>query len=112
MPRPAAERPLPASPARVVGETVAFNGNLDSHYTFNNFVEGRSNQLGRAAVSHAAQNPSERAHNPLLLYGGTGMGKTHLMFAAVNDMRRHHPGMRVLYDSCEPLFNARMKRHQ
>src|SRR3546814_12618446 len=76
MPRPAAERPLPASPARAVGETVAFNGNLDSHYTFDNFVEGRSNQLGRAAASHAAQNPGDRAHNPLLLYGGTGDRKS------------------------------------
>src|SRR3546814_3864005 len=112
MPRPAAERPLPASPARAVGETVAFNGNLDSHYTFDNFVEGRSNQLGRAAASHAAQNPGDRAHNPLLLYGGTGLGKTHLMFAAGNEMRRHNPGMRVLYVRSEQFFSAMMKALQ
>src|SRR3546814_20841355 len=81
-PRGVAERPAPALPARTTADAVAFAGNLDSHYTFDNFVEGRSNQLGRAAASHAAQNPGDRAHNPLLLYGGTGLGKTHLMFAA------------------------------
>ena len=77
-----------ASPAVV----EPFRGNLDSHYTFDNFVEGRSNQLGRAAAWQAAQKPGERAHNPLLLYGGTGLGKTHLMFAAGNEMRRNNPG--------------------
>ena len=70
----------------------AFHGNLDSHYTFDNFVEGRSNQLGRAAAWQAAQKPGDRAHNPLLLYGGTGLGKTHLMFAAGNAMRAQQPG--------------------
>src|SRR5690606_37651290 len=61
-----AARPVPA---------VAFAGHLDSHYTFDNFVEGRSNQLGRAAAWQAALKPGDRAHNPLLLYGGTGLGK-------------------------------------
>src|SRR3546814_14120828 len=86
--------------------------NLDSHYTVDNFVEGRSNQLGRAAASHAAQNPGDRAHNPLLLYGGTGLGKTHLMFAAGNEMRRHNPGIRVLYVRSEQFFSALMKALQ
>ncbi len=74
-----------------------FHGNVDQHYTFDNFVEGRSNQLARAAAWHAAQKPGERTHNPLLLYGGTGLGKTHLMFAAGNEMRRINPKARVLY---------------
>src|SRR3546814_10920854 len=84
----------------------------DLHYSFDNFVEGRSNQLGRAAASHAAQNPGDRAHNPLLLYGGTGLGKTHLKFAAGNEMRRHNPGMRVLYVRSEQFFSAMMKALQ
>src|SRR5687768_7408525 len=46
----------------------AFDGHLDAHYTFDNFVEGRSNQLGRAAAMQAARAPGDRAHNPLLLY--------------------------------------------
>src|SRR3546814_2669159 len=57
LPRAVAERTAPALPARTTADAVAFTGNLDSHYTFDNFVEGRSNQLGRAAASHAAQNP-------------------------------------------------------
>ncbi|HZF97269.1 MAG TPA: chromosomal replication initiator protein DnaA, partial [Pseudoxanthomonas sp.] len=84
-------------------------GNLDSHYTFDNFVEGRSNQLGRAAAWQAAQKPGDRAHNPLLLYGGTGLGKTHLMFAAGNELRRQNPGARVLYLRSEQFFSAMTK---
>ncbi len=91
---------------------AAFQGNLDGHYTFDNFVEGRSNQLGRAAAWHAAQKPGDRAHNPLLLYGGTGLGKTHLMFAAGNAMRANNPGMRVLYVRSEQFFSAMMKALQ
>lgn len=90
--------------AAPVGE--AFAGNLDAHYTFDNFVEGRSNQLGRAAAWQAAQKPGDRAHNPLLLYGGTGLGKTHLMFAAGNELRRHNPAARVLYLRSSDFANA------
>ena len=90
----------------------AFQGNLDTHYTFDNFVEGRSNQLGRAAAWQAAQKPGDRAHNPLLLYGGTGLGKTHLMFAAGNEMRRQNPAMRVMYLRSEQFFSAMMKALQ
>jgi chromosomal replication initiator protein len=102
--------PLPVSRAVSTGE--AFHGNLDAHYTFDNFVEGRSNQLGRAAAWHAAQKPGDRAHNPLLLYGGTGLGKTHLMFAAGNAMRENNPGMRVMYVRSEQFFSAMMKALQ
>ena len=86
--------------------TEPFRGNLDAHYTFDNFVEGRSNQLARAAAWHAAHKPGERAHNPLLLYGGTGLGKTHLMFAAGNEMRRINPAARILYLRSNEFYNA------
>ena len=108
-------RAAPAAPAAVngiagtaSGNAVAddFQGHLDSHYTFENFVEGRSNQLGRAAAWQAAQKPGDRAHNPLLLYGGTGLGKTHLMFAAGNAMRAARPGMRVMYMRSEQFMSA------
>ena len=82
---------------------------LDPHYTFDNFVEGRSNQLGRAAALLAAQQPGERAHNPLLLYGGTGLGKTHLMFAAGNLMHAQNPACKVLYLRSEQFFSAMRK---
>ncbi|MDH5822606.1 chromosomal replication initiator protein DnaA [Luteimonas sp. RD2P54] len=90
----------------------AFHGNLDTHYTFDNFVEGRSNQLGRAAAWQAAQKPGDRTHNPLLLYGSTGLGKTHLMFAAGNEMRRQNPAVRVLYLRSEQFFSAMMRALQ
>ncbi len=92
-------RTLPAARAE------PFHGNVDSHYSFDNFVEGRSNQMARAAAWHAAQKPGDRAHNPLLLYGGTGLGKTHLMFAAGNEMRRQNPAARVLYMRSNEFYN-------
>ena len=92
--------------AAVPASSQPFQGNLDSHYTFDNFVEGRSNQLGRAAAWQAAQNPGDRAHNPLMLYGGTGLGKTHLMFAAGNAMRASRPSMRVLYLRSNEFMDA------
>ena len=99
--------PAPARPGTVATPAAEpFRGNLDSHYTFDNFVEGRSNQLARAAAWHAAQKPGERAHNPLLLYGGTGLGKTHLMFAAGNEMRRINPAARILYLRSNEFYNA------
>jgi chromosomal replication initiator protein len=100
-----------ATPTRAM-PAVEYAGNLDNHYSFDNFVEGRSNQLGRAAAWQAALKPGDRAHNPLLLYGGTGLGKTHLMFAAGNEMRRNNPGMRVLYLRSEQFFSAMMKALQ
>ncbi|HMB58083.1 MAG TPA: chromosomal replication initiator protein DnaA [Arenimonas sp.] len=100
---------VPANAGSVRTTPVDYQGNLDTHYTFDNFVEGRSNQLGLAAARQVALNPG-RAYNPLLLYGGTGLGKTHLMYAAGNFMRASNPGMRVLYlrsdDFVSKMVNA------
>ena len=109
-PETMADTPISVVPPQAPSEPFA--GNLDSHYTFENFVEGRSNQLGRAAALQAAQKPGDRAHNPLLLYGSTGLGKTHLMFAAGNAMRAANPSMRVLYLRSEQFFSAMMKALQ
>ncbi|QCO66639.1 chromosomal replication initiator protein DnaA [Luteimonas yindakuii] len=109
-PETMAETPISVVPPQAPSEPFA--GNLDSHYTFENFVEGRSNQLGRAAALQAAQKPGDRSHNPLLLYGSTGLGKTHLMFAAGNAMRAANPSMRVLYLRSEQFFSAMMKALQ
>ncbi|MEN1925337.1 chromosomal replication initiator protein DnaA [Luteimonas sp. MJ293] len=110
MPRPSAPVQQPLAVPTPAGPV--FHGNLDSHYSFDNFVEGRSNQLGRAAAWHAAENPGDRAHNPLLLYGSTGLGKTHLMFAAGNRMRELNPSVRVLYLRSDQFFNAMMRALQ
>lgn len=85
-----------AAAATTQAEAEPFESNLDPHYTFESFVEGKSNQLGKAAATQVANNPG-RAYNPLLLYGGTGLGKTHLMHAAGNLMRAINPATRVMY---------------
>ena len=69
---------------------------LDKSYTFDNFVRGKSNELGYAAALQIAQKPGD-AYNPLLLYGSTGLGKTHLLHAIGNHIRKHSPSTKVLY---------------
>lgn len=65
-------------------------------FTFENFVEGKSNQLARAAALQVAENPGV-AYNPLFIYGGVGLGKTHLMQAVGNAILRKRPAAKVLY---------------
>ena len=86
-------------------DASGFDHNLDPHYTFEAFVEGKSNQLGKASTMQVANNPG-RAYNPLLLYGGTGLGKTHLMHAAGNLMCSNNPAMRVMYLRSEQFVSA------
>ena len=64
--------------------------------TFDNFVEGKSNQLARAASVQVAENPGS-SYNPLFIYGGVGLGKTHLMHAIGNRIQQHNPKARVVY---------------
>lgn len=104
---PAAATPSPPPPP-----ASPFINHLDLHYTFDNFVEGRSNQLARAAAFKASQKPGDRTHNPLLLYGSTGLGKTHLMTAAGNAILQANPAARVLYLRSEQFFSAMMRALQ
>lgn len=69
---------------------------INSNFTFINFVEGKSNQLARAASVQVSENPGG-AYNPLLLYGGVGLGKTHLMHAIGNAILLKNPHAKVLY---------------
>ena len=69
---------------------------LNPEFTFTNFVEGKSNQLARAAASQVGENPGT-SYNPLFIYGGVGLGKTHLMQAIGNAMFSREPGCRVCY---------------
>jgi chromosomal replication initiator protein len=71
-------------------------GRLNADFTFVNFVEGKSNQLARAAAIQVAENPG-RAYNPLFIYGGVGLGKTHLMHAIGNHIRAQNKDARVAY---------------
>jgi chromosomal replication initiator protein len=90
---------------QVSSDTAEFDHNLDPHYTFDSFVEGKSNQLAKASAIQVANNPG-RAYNPLLLYGGTGLGKTHLMHAAGNLIRANNPATKVMYLRSEQFVSA------
>ena len=70
--------------------------NLVEGYTFERFVEGKSNQLALAAAQQVAEHPG-LSYNPLFLYGGVGLGKTHLMHAVGNAMRRQNPDAKIVY---------------
>ena len=70
-------------------------------FTFNSYVEGKSNQIARAASLHVAEAPGTSGYNPLFLYGGTGLGKTHLMLAVGNKIKQNNPKARVIYLSSE-----------
>ena len=71
-------------------------GNLNPAFTFDSFVEGKSNQLARAASMQIGENPGS-AYNPLFIYGGVGLGKTHLMHAVGNMIVAGRPGAQVVY---------------
>jgi chromosomal replication initiator protein len=73
-----------------------YPNSINPLFTFENFVEGKSNQLARAAASQVAENPGA-AYNPLFIYGGVGLGKTHLMHAIGNLILKHKPNAKVVY---------------
>src|SRR5947209_3813360 len=73
-------------------------------YLFANFVKGKSNELAEAAARRVAENPS-LSYNPLFLYGGVGLGKTHLLHAIGHEIQRSRPELRVLYLSAEQFTN-------
>ncbi|MBN1566637.1 MAG: chromosomal replication initiator protein DnaA [Acidobacteria bacterium] len=77
---------------------------LNSRYTFDTFVVGTSNQLARAAALAVAERPS-KAYNPLYLYGGVGLGKTHLMHAIGNLIQKRSKSIRLTYMSSEKFMN-------
>jgi len=87
------------------------NSSLNPNYTFDNFVEGKSNQLGRAASMQVAENPG-KGYNPLLIYGGVGLGKTHLMHAVGNVILQHHPDANVVYLHSERFVAEMVKALQ
>ena len=69
---------------------------LNKAFTFDSFVEGKSNQMGLAAAQQVVENPGG-SYNPLFIYGGVGLGKTHLMHAVGNEMARRNPNAKIVY---------------
>jgi chromosomal replication initiator protein len=86
---PAAGKPKRAEPT-VLGSRI------NPEFTFKTFVEGKSNQLAKAAAVQVAGHPGT-AYNPLFIYGGVGLGKTHLMHAVANHIRAQNPAAKVAY---------------
>lgn len=78
--------------------------NLNPKYVFETFVIGNSNRFAHAAAQAVANDPAH-AYNPLFLYGGVGLGKTHLMHAIGNRIKQNNPNMKVLYTSSEKFTN-------
>ncbi|MGL5934383.1 MAG: chromosomal replication initiator protein DnaA, partial [Cetobacterium sp.] len=85
--------------------------NTNVNYTFENFVEGKSNQLARAAARQVADNPGG-AYNPLFLYGGTGLGKTHLLHAVGNAIKEGKKDAKVIYMHSERFVQDMVKALQ
>ncbi len=98
--------PMPA-PSRAPEQTRfdwSMAAQLNPKYTFDAFVTGNGNQFARAAAFAVAERPS-RAYNPLFLYGGVGMGKTHLMHAIGHEVKRRQPVANICYVSAEKFTN-------
>jgi len=79
----------------------SFESNLNLRYTFDNFIKGEGNQLARAAAGAISDNPGGTSFNPLFLYGGVGLGKTHLMQAIGNQIAKNFPEKKVIYLSSD-----------
>ena len=90
---------------------VVHNSGLNPDATFENFVEGKSNQLARAASFQIGENPGG-AYNPLFIYGGVGLGKTHLMHAVGNLIVQQNPGAKVVYLHSERFVQDMVKALQ
>ena len=94
-----------ALPSREPGEFEAAPASpLNPKFTFDSFVVGACNQFAHAAARSVATNPS-RSYNPLFIYGGVGMGKTHLMHAIGRALINNHASMRIIYTSSERFMN-------
>jgi chromosomal replication initiator protein len=88
--------PVRADGSGGVSERYAGAHQLNGEFTFSSFVEGKSNEMAKAAASQVALNAG-KSYNPLLLYGGVGLGKTHLMQAVGNQVRAENPNAKVVY---------------
>lgn len=114
------EKPRVAAPSVVRRESrpdvrvegsVKHTSRLNQTFTFDNFVEGKANQLARAAAQRVAENPGAE-YNPLFLYGDTGLGKTHLMHAVGNDIMARNPDARIIYVHSERFVADMVKALQ
>jgi chromosomal replication initiator protein len=98
--------PAPRRPAPIV-----LGSRINAEFTFDSFVEGKSNQLAKAAAIQVAGNPG-KAYNPLFIYGGVGLGKTHLMHAVANKLKERNSDTRLAYVHSERFVGDMVKALQ
>jgi len=84
---------------------------LNPAFNFSNYVTGRANQLARAAAIQVAENPGS-AYNPLFIYGGVGLGKTHLLQAIGNELKLHNPNAKIRYLHAERYVSDVVKAYE
>lgn len=94
-----------------IPEGMKHKSNINPTYQFENFVEGKSNQLARAAATQVANNPGG-SYNPLFIYGGTGLGKTHLLHAVGNGIIANRPDAKIVYMHSERFVQDMVKALQ
>ncbi|AXR08326.1 chromosomal replication initiator protein DnaA [Salinimonas sediminis] len=104
--------PVSRSPNVIpIPEGMKHKSNINPNYQFDNFVEGKSNQLARAAATQVANNPGG-SYNPLFIYGGTGLGKTHLLHAVGNGIVANRKDAKIVYMHSERFVQDMVKALQ
>jgi chromosomal replication initiator protein len=106
---PAATRPQPAQPTLDHALEEMAPSPFPDRYTFDTFVPGPSNKFAHAAALAVAEAPPSKAYNPVFMYGGVGLGKTHLLFAVANHMLKLTPRLRVRYVTSESFMTEFIK---
>lgn len=106
-----APTPAPASTAPARPADPRSHTRLDPRRTFSTLVEGSANRMARAAAMHVANAPGQ-LYNPLFIYGGVGLGKTHLLQAVGHQLLDNHPSARVLYTHAEQFVSDVVKSYQ
>lgn len=102
---------LASSTKKQTSSKAAENSGLNPSFNFNNYVTGRANQLARAAAIQVAENPGS-AYNPLFIYGGVGLGKTHLLQAIGNELKIHNPDAKIRYLHAERYVSDVVKAYE
>ena len=107
----AKQQPREQKPVVEPAPKSGYKSNIKENYTFDSFVEGKSNQLAKAAATQVADNPGS-AFNPVFIYGGTGLGKTHLLHAVGNGIMANKPDAKIVYMHSERFVQDMVKALQ